>query len=68
MSVRIVTKTSKGKVTTSYSNDQWNQPGWQSVWTVLHLSVPIEEIIDMKVAQSWEEAGRNHLSLCESIK
>ncbi len=63
--IRIRTKvTGYGEVFTAFSNDQWNQPGWQTNFSIPLKALPISEIIEVKVAQSFEEAGRNHLELC----
>jgi len=69
MNVSIKTKTSKGTVQTRWSNDQFNGVGWETVWTVPDPYLPIEKIEKvMKGAMSWEEAGRNHLAMCQNIK
>lgn len=69
MNVRIKTTTSKGTVLTSWSSDEWNGAGWQTVWTVPDAVLPIEEIKGViKEGKSWEEAGRNHLTMCQNLK
>jgi hypothetical protein len=67
--VQIVTKTDKGEVRTSFSDDPFhNYNSWQSSLIVQDSNFPIAELVDALYADSYEEAGRNHLKLCERIK
>lgn len=67
--IKIITRTDKGEVVTCFSDDPFHNTGWTT-----HLAVPdkyglpILEMVDMIYSSSFEEAGKNHLKLCEKIK
>ncbi len=62
--IRIRTSTTIGEVFTMFSEDKWNNPGWQTSFSRPMKSLPIGELVEVKVAQTLEEAGKNHLELC----
>lgn len=64
----IETKSNTQRVLTFYSDDAWNNPGWTTMFVVVDKTLPIEEIIEVKVCSSWEEAVKNHSLLSERIE
>lgn len=67
-STEVTTKVGNITIHTHHnSEDNWNQLGWHTRKTILREGMPIEEIVDLKVSQTWEEAIKNHSQMCESL-
>lgn len=67
--LKIRTKTSKGTVLTQWSDDEWNVAGWETSWSSFDIpGLPIARLAGVtKGGKTWEEAGRNHLAMCQKM-